>query len=84
MNLSKNKRYVEAHKVQQLCNQLEKDEFDKWQERRKKKMENMMKLLESKHKNELEALRKRILAGQDEQRKARSLELERLTLKFLI
>lgn len=81
-SLAKKKDYIEAHKVQQRCMKLEKEETDKWLVIREKKILNQRAQLEQKHINELSALRKRIMTGQDEQRKARSLELERLLQKY--
>lgn len=81
-NLARQKDYIEAHKIQQKCNQLEKDEFDRWQTLRDAKIKNQKLQLETKQINELNALRKRIATGQDEQRKARSIELERLLQKY--
>jgi len=81
-SLAKKKDYIEAHKVQQRCMKLEKEETDKWLLIREKKILNQRAQLEQKHFNELNALRKRIMTGQDEQRKARSLELERLLQKY--
>merc|ERR1712000_473657 len=36
--LAKSKEYAEAHKVQQKCNQLEKDELEKWLKTRSHKL----------------------------------------------
>ena len=51
--------------------------MEKWQSVREQKMRNQKIQLEHKQTNELNAIRKRILTGQEEQRKARSLDLER-------
>ena len=50
---------------------------------RESKIRNQRQQLETKQANELQALRKRIITGQDEQRKARSIELERYLLLTL-
>mmetsp|Transcript_25347 Transcript_25347/g.22386 ORF Transcript_25347/g.22386 Transcript_25347/m.22386 type:complete len:292 (+) Transcript_25347:23-898(+) len=81
-NLAKQKEYIEAHKVQQKCYQLEKQEADKWQNNRESKMKHQRSQLQTRQDNELNALRKRIIAGQEEQRKARSIELQRLLQKY--
>eukprot|EP00828_Plagiopyla_frontata_P041933 TRINITY_DN6129_c0_g2_i1.p2 TRINITY_DN6129_c0_g2~~TRINITY_DN6129_c0_g2_i1.p2 ORF type:complete len:186 (+),score=14.43 TRINITY_DN6129_c0_g2_i1:3-560(+) len=47
-----------------------------------KKIRNQLLQLKQKQDNELNALRQRIISGQDEQRKVRSLELERLLQKY--
>ena len=74
--------YIEAHKVQQRCLQLEKDEFEKWTRFRDQKLKNQRVQFEQKQQNELFALQKRITSGQEEQRKARAMELERLLQKY--
>lgn len=51
--------------------------MEKWHNVREQKMRNQKIQLENKQTNELNAIRKRILTGQEEQRKARSLDLER-------
>ena len=56
--------------------------MDRWLGLRDKKILNQKSQLEQKQTNELNALRKRIMTGQDEQRKARSLELERYILIY--
>ena len=56
--------------------------MEKWQTVREQKMRNQKIQLENKQTNELNAIRKRILTGQEEQRKARSLDLERYVLVF--
>lgn len=81
-SLAKKKEYAEAHKIQQRCLKLEKEELDRYTPLREKKILSQKVQLEQKQLNELNALRKRISSGQDEQRKARSLELERLLQKY--
>ena len=51
--------------------------MEKWQKLKELKIRNQRQQLETKQANELHALTKRIITGQDEQRKARSVELER-------
>lgn len=61
---------------------MEKEEFEKWSKFREKKIGNQRIQFEQKQNNELFALQKRITSGQDEQRKARAMELERLLQKY--
>ena len=62
--------------------QLEKDEFEKWCRFRAQKLKNQRNQFEQKQENELFALQKRIVSGQEEQKKARAVELERLLQKY--
>lgn len=62
--------------------QIEKDEFEKWNRFREQKLRNQRVQFEQKQQNELFALQKRITSGQEEQRKARAMELERLLQKY--
>jgi len=80
--LAKQKDYIEAHKIQQQCMKLERQEVEKWQSVREQKIKNQKAQLEHKQANELNAIRKRIVTGQEEQRKARSLDLEKLLHKY--
>ncbi|KRX10293.1 hypothetical protein PPERSA_09677 [Pseudocohnilembus persalinus] len=81
-SLAKQQEYMEAHKVQQQILALEKDEYQKWIHQRQKKIQNLVTQLQTRQKNELNALRQRIQSGQEEQRKVRSLELEKLLQKY--
>ncbi|EGR33479.1 hypothetical protein IMG5_051570, partial [Ichthyophthirius multifiliis] len=81
-NLAKQKNYVEAHQVQEKRNYLEKQENQQWLQVRDQKIKNQLNQLKNKQQNELNALKQRIIAGQDEQRKNRSIELERLLQKY--
>jgi len=80
--LAKQKDYIEAHKIQQQCMKLERQEVEKWATVREQKIRNQKAQLEKKQNNELNAIKKRIVTGQEEQRKARSLDLERLLHKY--
>lgn len=62
--------------------QLEKEEFEKWSRFRAQKLRNQRNQFEQKQQNELFALQKRIVSGQEEQKKARAMELERLLQKY--
>jgi len=81
-NLAKQKDYIEAHKVQQKCNKMEKDELDRFLATRDSKIRQQRSLFLAKQENELKALQKRIATGQEEQRKSRAIELERLLQKY--
>jgi hypothetical protein len=63
--------------VQQQAQNLEREESEKWRKEREGKILKQRQLLEKKQEGELLALRQRIEVGQEEQRKARSIELER-------
>lgn len=56
---------------------MEREEAEKWRIIRDNKIKNQRIQLEQKQQTELAALRKRIVTGQEEQRKARAAELER-------
>eukprot|EP01017_Pseudomicrothorax_dubius_P018650 TRINITY_DN2059_c0_g1_i1.p1 TRINITY_DN2059_c0_g1~~TRINITY_DN2059_c0_g1_i1.p1 ORF type:complete len:293 (-),score=108.02 TRINITY_DN2059_c0_g1_i1:139-1017(-) len=81
-NLARQKDYVEAHKVQQKCLEMEREELAKWLAVRESKIRGQVQLLATKQAQEINALRKRVNTAQEEQRKARSLELERLIQKY--
>eukprot|EP01017_Pseudomicrothorax_dubius_P049840 TRINITY_DN9329_c0_g1_i3.p1 TRINITY_DN9329_c0_g1~~TRINITY_DN9329_c0_g1_i3.p1 ORF type:complete len:193 (-),score=76.89 TRINITY_DN9329_c0_g1_i3:140-718(-) len=81
-NMARQKDYIEAHKVQQRCLMLEREEQEKWSAIREGKIRNQVNLLVTKQQQELAALRQRVSSAQDEQRKARSVELERLIQKY--
>ncbi|KRX04140.1 hypothetical protein PPERSA_08355 [Pseudocohnilembus persalinus] len=81
-NLAKQKSYQEAHQVQQKIKQLEKKEEANWILQRQQKIQKQLQQLRVRQQNELNALAQRIFAGQEEQRKSRSIELERLLQKY--
>ncbi|KAL4460358.1 hypothetical protein ABPG74_000109 [Tetrahymena malaccensis] len=81
-NLAKQKNYIEAHQVQLKRNQLEKTENQQWMNTRNEKIRKQLTLLKQRQQNELNALRQRINSGKEEQRKNRSIELERLLQKY--
>ena len=74
--------YVEAHKVQQRCNAMQKEQKDAWINARNIKIEAAMNKLRQKQDTELGALQKKIKTGQDEQLKDRGIEEGRLKLKY--
>lgn len=61
---------------------MERDEYEKWNYGRQTKIKNMIQQLKQKQLNELNALQQRIISGQEEQRKIRSQELEKLLQKY--
>ena len=82
VNLAKQKEYKEAHEVQVRAQKLDQEENQKYTENRDLKIQNAMtKLLQSQDK-EMEALRKRVIAGESEQKKQRALELERMFQRY--
>lgn len=82
VSLAKQKEYKEAHQVQVRAQKLEQQEHDKYMEERSYKIENFENKLFQKQENEMEALRKRIIAGENEQKKQRALELERMFQRY--
>ncbi|EGR28522.1 hypothetical protein IMG5_173780 [Ichthyophthirius multifiliis] len=79
--LAKQQEYMEAHQIQQRIFTIEKEEFEKWNYQRQIKLKNLMQHLRLRQQNEISALRQRIISGQDEQKKIRNQELEKLTQK---
>ena len=82
VNLANQKEYSEAHQVQVRAQKLEKKEHERYMEERAIKIENLENKLFQKQENEMEALRKRIIAGENEQKKQRALELERMFQRY--
>ncbi|OMJ85546.1 hypothetical protein SteCoe_13085 [Stentor coeruleus] len=80
--LLKMKEYGEAHKVQQRIDMLTEIETKNWEVERKKKIAQKMLHSENKHEVDLNALKKRLNAVEDEMKKKRSLEMEKLLQKF--
>lgn len=76
-NLAKQQEYLEAHKVQQKCQGMEREEQEKWDVTRECKIRNQLNQLIQKQQQELNALRKRISTAQEEHLKTRATELER-------
>lgn len=81
-NLAKQKNYAEAHAVQVRCNKMEKKELRSFEDVREQKKLALEKELVKKQNNEMEALQKRIEAGESEQKKQRALELEKMFLRY--
>jgi hypothetical protein len=80
--LVKLKEYGDAHKVQQRINFLTDQEANNWANERKKKIMQHQAHLSTKHEIDLKALKKRLNAVEDELKKTRSLEMEKLLQKF--
>lgn len=82
VNLAKQKEYKEAHQVQVRAQKLEKSEIARYEEERNGKIMKSEEKLFQQQDNEMEALRKRIIAGENEQKKQRALELERMFQRY--
>ncbi|CAD8176803.1 unnamed protein product [Paramecium octaurelia] len=80
--LARQENYLEAHVIQSRIQAQERDEYEKWTSCRQQKIRNLITQLRQKQINELNALTQRILSGQEEQRKIRSQELEKLLQKY--
>lgn len=80
--LVKVQEYKDAHYIQQKAQELEKSEFDKYEQERQKKIDNLIDQRIALHKNEYNSLQKRILNGLDELELQRKTEYDRLFLKF--
>ncbi|CAK68353.1 unnamed protein product (macronuclear) [Paramecium tetraurelia] len=81
-SLARQENYQEAHLTQQRILSMERDEYEKWNASRMCKIRNLISQLKLKQTNELGALQQRIISGQEEQRKIRSQELEKLLQKY--
>ena len=82
VNLAKQKNYNEAHSVQVKSNQLEKKERKEFAHNRDNKKSAMEQQLIKRQENELLALKKKIEAGENEQKKHRALDLEKMFLRY--
>ncbi|CAI2376890.1 unnamed protein product [Moneuplotes crassus] len=77
-NLARQKEYREAHKIQIEAQELEQKERERYYEDRQKRIEmHEAKIIQSQER-EMESLRKKIIAGENEQKKERALKLERM------
>ncbi|CAD8135968.1 unnamed protein product [Paramecium pentaurelia] len=81
-SLAKQENYQEAHITQQRILSMERDEYERWSQSRSCKIKNLIIQLKQKQNTELNALQQRIISGQEEQRKIRSQELEKLLQKY--
>lgn len=82
VNLAKQKEYVEAHQVQVRAKKLETQEQNKYYQERENKIHAEEKKLVKKQELEMESLRKRIIAGENEQKKQRALDLEKMFQRY--
>lgn len=80
--LIKRKDYLEADKMKNLCNELDKEELTKAYQEKEQRIKFFLNQLEHRHKNELNVLHKRIGTGREELLKAKVMELEKLLHKF--
>ncbi|CAD8201619.1 unnamed protein product [Paramecium octaurelia] len=74
--------YVEAQKIKEQRVQIEDVDYQKYQIERTNKINTQLKQLRMRYRNEINALQQRIKGGQDEQKKNRTLELEKLLQKY--
>ena len=81
-NLAKQKEYKQAHRIQIEAQELEAKEQDKYYNERNKRFEKYEKNLIAKQEKEMESLRKRIIAGENEQKKQRAIDLERMFQRY--
>lgn len=68
---------MEANKAQQQRVNIEKAELEKFLKEREQKIKIQCDIFKKKKETEINSLRQRITSGQEEQKKARQLELER-------
>jgi len=81
-SLVRQEEYKDAHFMQQKAFDLEKEEQDKYNMERAKKMENLIDQKVQIHQTDYQSLRKRILMGLDELELQRKNEYDRLFLKY--
>ena len=82
ISLAKQKEYQQAHQIQIEANKLEHKERQKCLQERDIKIDTMLRKLVKQQEVEMESLRKRIIAGENEQKKQRALELERMFQRY--
>lgn len=82
LNLAKQKNYSDAHAVQVRCNQMEKKERAAYDGNRNHKRQLLENKKIKQQENELLALQKKIEAGENEQKKQRALDLEKMFLRY--
>ena len=80
--LGKQQNYIEAHRVQQKANKLEKEQLEKHSRFRSNKKKQQLQLLKNKQESELEALKMRIQLQVDERERDRIREEEILRQKY--
>lgn len=82
ISLAKQKNYTEAHQVQVRANAMEKKELSMFQDQRDHKKESLESQRIKRQQNEMAALQKKIEAGENEQKKHRALDLEKMFLRY--
>mmetsp|Transcript_10597 Transcript_10597/g.20948 ORF Transcript_10597/g.20948 Transcript_10597/m.20948 type:complete len:267 (+) Transcript_10597:77-877(+) len=80
--LAKQKEYAEAHKIKLKADNLEAFELEKMRNQHQMKLSNVVEKFKAKQTSELQALRKRVQTGREEQKKQRQLDLERLLQRY--
>lgn len=81
-NLAKQKEYQQAHQIQIKAQELEIKEQNKYYQDRQKRIEQYESKIIKQQETEMESLRKRIIAGENEQKKQRALDLERMFQRY--
>ena len=81
-NLAKQKNYQQAHQIQIKANKLEEKERSKYNQGLDHKIDVQLKKLVKQQDMEVESLRKRIIAGENEQKKQRALDLEKMFQRY--
>jgi hypothetical protein len=81
-NLARQKEYQQAHQIQVKAQELEIKERNKYYQDREQKAQVLESKLIKKQELEMESLRKRIIAGENEQKKQRALDLERMFQRY--
>jgi hypothetical protein len=81
-NLVKQKEFVEAERIKAVCEEYERAELSKAYNEKEYKIKASISLLDQKHKNELNVLRKKLSTKREELMRARVSELEKFLLKF--
>eukprot|EP01029_Cantina_marsupialis_P028437 TRINITY_DN776172_c0_g1_i1.p1 TRINITY_DN776172_c0_g1~~TRINITY_DN776172_c0_g1_i1.p1 ORF type:complete len:236 (+),score=64.87 TRINITY_DN776172_c0_g1_i1:51-758(+) len=80
--LARRKDYAEAAKVKMRCDELEAREAERCNTEKQSSMHNAEKKFVHKQSQEMNALRKRIQTGKNEQKKQRQVDLERLLQRY--
>ena len=81
-NLAKQQEYQQAHLIQNKAQELEAKERMKYEQERDKKIILLENKIIKRQEVEMESLRKRIIAGENEQKKQRALDLERMFQRY--
>jgi len=81
-SLAKQKKYQEAHEIQQICLDLEAKEREKYMQERSKKIIAAEGKLIQKQQNEMNALKKKLEANLNERLKLRETEHNKLLQRY--